>query len=153
MIKRRSILSAGGAAIATAATGLALPAVGQQAKVLRYVPQAALANPDPIWTTATVAWLHGMMVWDTLYGIDEKLTPQLQMLAGDDVSSDGLTWKMTLRDGLVFTDGTKVLPRDCIASIQRWGKRDGFGQRLMSQVAEMKELDDKTMQIRLNKPY
>ena len=153
MIKRRSVLSAGGAAIATAATGLARPAVGQQAKVLRYVPQAALANPDPIWTTATVAWLHGMMVWDTLYGIDEKLTPQLQMLAGDDVSSDGLTWKMTLRDGLVFTDGTKVLPRDCIASIQRWGKRDGFGQRLMSQVAEMKELDDKTMQIRLNKPY
>jgi len=57
--------------------------------------------------------------------------PQLQMLAGDEVSSDGLTWKMTLRDGLAFTDGEKVLPRDCIASIQRWAKRDGFGQRLM----------------------
>jgi len=40
--------------------------------VLKYVPQANLANPDPIWTTATVAWLHGAMVWDTLYGIDEK---------------------------------------------------------------------------------
>lgn len=153
MLKRRSVLKAGGAVAAVAATGLARPAIAQKANVLKYAPQAALANPDPIWTTATVAWLHGCMVWDTLYGIDEKLIPQFQMLAGDEVSSDGLTWKMTLRDGLVFTDGEKVRPRDCIASIQRWGKRDGFGQRLMSQVAEMKELDDKTLQIRLNKPY
>jgi peptide/nickel transport system substrate-binding protein len=150
MLKRRSILAGGGAALAT---GLARPSLAQGAKVLRYVPQANLANPDPIWTTATVAWLHGAMVWDMLYGIDEKLIPQPQMVESDEVSPDGLTWKMKLRDGLAFTDGEKVLPRDCIASIQRWGKRDGFGQRLMSQVAEMKELDDRTIQIRLTKPY
>ena len=150
MIKRRGVL-AGGAAMAG---GLAMPALGQgSAKVLRYVPQANLANADPIWTTATVAWLHGAMVWDTLYGIDFGLIPQYQMLAGDEVSADGLTWKLTLRDGLRFTDGERVLPRDCIASIQRWAKRDGFGQRMMLQLAEMKELDDKTIQIRLTKPY
>ena len=68
------VLTAGGAAAAVAATGLARPAVAQKANVLHYVPQANLANPDPIWTTATVASLHGYMVWDTLYGIDEKLT-------------------------------------------------------------------------------
>ena len=55
--------------------GLARPAIAQgaAAKLLRFVPQANLANPDPIWTTATVAINHGYMVWDTLYGINDAL--------------------------------------------------------------------------------
>src|SRR5690349_1882320 len=42
--------------LAAAAAGLALPAVsrGQDKKVLRFVPQANLANLDPIWTTLYV---------------------------------------------------------------------------------------------------
>ena len=150
MLKRRSIIAGGGAALAS---GLARPSLAQGASVLRYVPQANLSNPDPIWTTATVAWLHGMMVWDTLYGIDEGLIGRPQMVAGDEVSSDGLTWRMTLRDGLAFTDGEKVLAKDCVASLQRWGKRDGFGQRLFSQTNEMRAVDDKTIEIRLTKPF
>jgi peptide/nickel transport system substrate-binding protein len=147
MIKRRGLLAG------AAATGLARPALAAGASVLRYVPQANLANPDPIWTTATVAQLHGYMVWDTLFGIDEGLIGRPQMLAGSDTSSDGLTWTMTLRDGLLWHDGEKVLARDCVASLQRWGKRDGFGQRLMSQTGEMKVIDDKTFSIRLTKPF
>ena len=150
MINRRGILAGGGAALAS---GLAMPSLAQGAKVLKYVPQANLANPDPIWTTATVALLHGYMVWDMLYGIDLELNGQPQMLAGDEVSADGRVWKMTLRDGPAFTDGQKVLPRDCIASIQRWAKRDGFGQRLMAQTESIKELDDKSFEIRLTKPF
>ena len=72
------------------------------AKVLRFVPQANLANPDPVWTTATVAINHGYMVWDTLYGIDDALIGQPQMVAGHEVSGDELTWTFTLRDGLKF---------------------------------------------------
>jgi peptide/nickel transport system substrate-binding protein len=150
MIKRRSVLAGGAAA---AAVGLARPSLAQGAKVLKYVPQANLANPDPVWTTATVARLHGYMVWDTLYGIDDSLTGKPQMLEGADTSADGLTWTMKLRDGLMWTDGEKVLSKDCIASIARWGKRDGFGQRLTGQTAEMKVVDDKTFTIRLTKPF
>ena len=51
------------------------------------MPQADLANPDPIWTTATVAINHGYMVWDTLYGINDALIGQPQMCAGHEVSS------------------------------------------------------------------
>src|ERR1700743_1500747 len=60
---------------------------------------------------------------------------------------------MKLREGLLGADGEPVLSKDCIASIQRWGKRDGFGQRLMGQTAEMKALDDRTFTIRLTKPF
>ena len=73
-MRRRNLLAGSAALAAVGTAGLARPAVAQSgsAKVLRFVPQANLANPDPIWTTATVATNHGYMVWDTLYGIDER---------------------------------------------------------------------------------
>ncbi|MBV8936130.1 MAG: hypothetical protein JO095_10030, partial [Alphaproteobacteria bacterium] len=38
--------------------------------------------------------------------------PRPQMVAGHSVEDDGLTWKLTLRDDLLFHDGQKVLARD-----------------------------------------
>ena len=149
---RRQFLS--GTAAAAIGAGLARPALaGGNARVLRFVPQADLASPDPVWTTTVVAANHGFMVWDTLFGIDGSLTPKLQMLEGTQLSDDKLTWTMKLRDGLLFHDGAPVRSADCIASIQRWSKRNGFGQRMMTQLAEMKTLDDRSFVIRLTKPY
>lgn len=151
-MKRRTLLT-GTAALA--ATRLATPAIAQgaAAKVLHFVPQANLANPDPIWTTATVAINHGYMVWDTLYGINDALAGQPQMVTGHEVSSDELTWTFTLRDDLKFTDGEPVRAIDCTTSINRWSVKDPFGQQLSSQTDEMKPLDDKRFQIRLKKRF
>ncbi len=150
-VKRRNFLQ--GSAAAVAASGLASPAIAAQPQVLKYIPQANLSSIDPIWTTATVATLHGYMVYDTLYGIDDKLLPHPQMVAGHTISSDKLTWTLTLRDGLAFHDGAPVRSADCIASIERWGKRDGFGQYMMAITNEMKAVNDKTFTIRLKKPF
>ncbi len=150
-MKRRNFLIGGAAA--TAASGLARPSIAQPASVLKYVPQANLSSIDPIWTTATIATEHGYMVYDTLYGIDEKLLPQPQMVAGHTISSDNLVWTLTLRDGLFFHDGEPVRSADCIASITRWGKRDGFGQYLLGILNEMKVVDDKSFTINLKKPF
>ncbi|MCW3474059.1 ABC transporter substrate-binding protein [Limobrevibacterium gyesilva] len=152
MIGRRNILLGGGAALA-AGSQLARPALAQAARVLKFVPQANLANPDPIWTSATVAHIHGHMVWEMLYGIDDQLIPRPQMVAGHELSSDSLTWRLTLRDGLKFHDNEPVRAIDCITSINRWSKRNGFGQQLASQLAEMKVLDDKRFEIRLTSPF
>ena len=43
--------------------------------------------------------------------------------------NDGKLWELTLRDGLAFHDGTPVLARDCVATIQRCSKRYPFGAR------------------------
>ncbi len=153
-MKRRSLLT-GAAAIGVAgATGLPRPALSQAAsRTLRFVPQANLANPDPVWTTTIVAANHAHMVWDQLWNFDERLSPQLQMLAGATTSADGLTWTLTLRDGLMWHDGERVLSRDCVASLLRWMKRDGMGQRIAAQMNEMTTVDDKTFQILLKKPF
>jgi peptide/nickel transport system substrate-binding protein len=143
------------AGVAAPMLPLARPALAQGAssKVLRFVPQANLANPDPIWTTATVAANHGYMVWDTLYGLDNSLTSRPQMCAGSETSSDELTWIFTLRDGLQFHDGVPVRGIDCTTSINRWSKKDPFGQKLMSVTDELKPLDDKRFQFRLKRPF
>ena len=98
---RRAVLKGLTAAGTLAATGkLAAPAVAQGAKVLKFVPQANLANFDPIWGTQYVVRNASQLVWDTLYGIDSKLQPQRQMVESEEVSSDGLTWTFKLRAGL-----------------------------------------------------
>lgn len=152
MLSRRTLL--GGTAAGVAAS-LARPAIVQAApnRVLRFVPMAAYSAPDPIWTTAIIVQTHGFMVWDTLYGVDIKLNPHPQMCAGHEVSSDGLTWTFTLRDGLRFHDGAPVRGKDVIASIHRWGQRDTFGQRLTGLTQEMTAVSDKQFRIRLKQPF
>ena len=66
------------------------------------------------------------------------------MVAGHVVENDGKTWKLTLREGLVLHDGQKVLARDCVASIRRWGARDAMGQTLMQRTGDLLATDDRT---------
>jgi peptide/nickel transport system substrate-binding protein len=54
---------------------------------------------------------------------------------------------------LKFHDGTPVLARDCVASIQRWSKRDTFGQTMMAVTDELTAAGDKTIQFRLKRPF
>ena len=91
---------------------LAQPAVGGKAKTLIHVPQANLASLDPVWTTAVVTRNFAGMVFETLYGRDETMTPRPQMLEGELVENDGRRRTMKLRDGLRFHDGELVLARD-----------------------------------------
>ena len=52
-----------------------VPAISQSAtaRALRLVPHANLSNFDPIWSNAYIARNAGILVWDTLYGVDAKL--------------------------------------------------------------------------------
>src|SRR5579859_2553340 len=121
-MKRRDVLKS---AVAGAAA-LAAPRVvhAEGAKTITFVPHADLASLDPVWTTADITRNFSLAVYDTLYAFDAEFNVQPQMVSGDTVSSDGKTWELTLRDGLKFHDGTPVLAKDCVATIQRFGKRD-----------------------------
>ncbi len=152
-LHRRHLLAAGAAALAAA--GPARPAVAQntRAATLRMVPQANLSVLDPVFTTATVTGNHGFCVFDTLYGVDAEFRPRPQMAEGHEVSADGLTWRIRLREGLRFHDNTPVRAADCIASLRRWCAREPFGQLLARAVAEWQAADDRTLLIRLHRPF
>jgi len=156
---RRRTLLRGSAALAAGTTlGLGVEvAAGAAAlptdEVLKFIPEGNLQNPDPVWTTTTVARNHALMVWDTLFGLDAKLQPQPQMIGDFGVSSDGLLWTFTLRPELTFHDGTKVRAIDAVTSTNRWMQRNGYGLRIKSQLAAMTATDDATFIIRLTKPF
>jgi len=118
-----------------------------QDKVLRIVPHSNLNILDPIWTTQYMARNHGYMVYDTLFGTDEKNKIQPQMVEKWTESPDHRLWTFTLRSGLAFHDGAPVTGEDVVASLSRWGKRDAMGQKLMTFVERMDAPSPNTFRI------
>lgn len=140
--------------LAGAAAALGCPIIGHAAQnTLRYVPYSNLIVFDPVWAISIIGLEHAYMTCDQLYGLDEAFVVQPQMAAGHELSADKLRWRFTLRDRLVFHDGDKVVAADCVASINRWSRRDPFGVRMAGLLDEMKIIDDTTFEIRLKRPY
>jgi peptide/nickel transport system substrate-binding protein len=108
---------------------------------------------DPFWTTAHVTRNHGYLVYDTLFSLDEKLSPQPQMVEKYTVSKDNLDYSFTLRSGLEFHDGQPVRAADCVASLKRWAARDMLGQKMLEFVSSIETVDDKTFRITLKSPF
>ena len=144
---RRSLI------VGAAAMALARPAIGGTTKTLTFVPQSPLASLDPVWTSAMTTRNVGFMIYDVLFGRDEDMNPKPQMLAGYVVEDDGKRWVMTLRENLWFHDGSKVLARDCTASLRRWMKRDPAGATLEARLDALEAPDDRTIVVRLNKRF
>lgn len=151
---RRALLKSAATLVAMRGA-VAAPAIAQPAKTatLRFVPQANLTLLDPVFTTATVTSNHGYYVFDTLYSVGPEGVSVPQMAEGHSVSDDKLTWRIRLRDGLWFHDGSPVRATDCIASIERWSVRDPFGQLLAAAVDSYSAPDDRTIQVKLTKPF
>jgi peptide/nickel transport system substrate-binding protein len=144
------------AAAAMAVTLCLVPAVAwtQSApKTLRFIPQADLRSIDPIWTTAYVTRNFGYLVFDTLFALDKNFKPQPQMVDRWTASDDRLSYTFTLREGLKWHDGQPVRAADCVASLERWGKRDTLGQKLIEAVGEIRAVDDKTFMIKLKSAF
>ena len=155
MDRRTFLKTAASAGASLSAGALATPAISQRAaaRALRLVPHADVANFDPIWTTAYIARNAGLLVWDTLYGVDNRLAPQRQMVEAETVSPDGLVWTFRLRPSLKFHDGEPVLAKDAVASINRWAARDAMGQMIKAIENELVATDDRTFRWSLKKPY
>jgi len=136
---------------ASLAIGAAVPVYAE--KVMNVIPHADLKNLDPIWTTAYISRNHGYMIYDTLFAMDDSFTPQPQMVDTWSTSEDGLTWTFVLRDGLKFHDGASVTGEDVVASLQRWGKRDGMGQQLFKVITSLEASSANTVTMKLSQPY
>src|ERR1700684_315404 len=154
-MRRRSFLAAGGAA--ALASPLARPALaangGTGAKILIFVPQTNLTSLDPVWTTATATRNFALMVYEGLDGRDQQFVRRRLMVAGHVIEDDGKRWTMTLREGMLWHDGTKVLARDCVASLQRCMKRDAVTPIMMDRIEAFEATDDRTLVWRLRRPF
>ncbi len=124
-----------------------------RAETLRIAPHAHLYSIDPVFTMEYITRSHGYLVYDTLFALDQNLDPRPQMVSRWSVSEDRLEWTFTLRPNQTWHDGTPVTPEDCVASLLRWGARDGKGRLLLENTAEIRAISDKSFRIRLLAPF
>jgi peptide/nickel transport system substrate-binding protein len=151
-MKRRQFLRR--VAATALAGGMSRPSLVRSASAttLKFIPYADLALLDPLGS-ALVTRNHVLMVFDTLFALDANGDAQYQMLAGHTVDADQKVWILTLRDGLLFHDGTPVRGRDVVASLRRWAVRDPFGQALMAATDDLSAPNDKQVVFRLTRPF
>ncbi len=123
------------------------------AATLEVAASADLVGLDPMAPGATGTYIHGMLVYDTLFAQTEALEIRPQMVGDEVVSADKLTYTLTLRPGLLFHDGSPVTTRDVIASLKRWMGLDIVGRTMALDVAGMEAVDARTFMIRLRRPF
>ena len=151
-MRRRDVFKLGAATATSALPSFAIAQPAQN-RVLKMVPQANLTSLDPIWTTANITRNFGHMVFDTLYGMDAQFRPHPQMAAGHSSDDGGRSVTITLRPGLKFHDGEPVRAQDVVPSLQRWMRRNPFGQKLATVTDDILVVDDMRIRFRLKKPF
>ncbi|WP_295379825.1 ABC transporter substrate-binding protein [uncultured Pseudacidovorax sp.] len=152
-MKRRLLASLAALSLGAAASLCSLPTLAQT-KTLKVVAHADVKILDPTFTTAYITRNFGYMVYDMLFGLDDKGVPKPQMVDKYSTSKDGRLWTFTLRPGLKFSDGSPVTAADAVASMQRWTGRDSIG-RAMTAISspEWKAVDATTFTLTLKEPF
>ena len=120
---------------------------------LNVAASADLTALDPMGPAATGTYIHGLLVYDTLFAQDETLHVKPQMIGDETVSADHLQYRLTLRPGLLFQDGSPVTTKDVIASLRRWMKLDIVGRTMAIDVKSMDAVDDSTFTITMGRPF
>lgn len=128
-------------------------AQSQDRNTLKVVPETLTRILDPHFTTSFTTRDFGYLVYDTLFAVDERFEPKPQMVDTWTVSPDRLIYTFTLRPGLKWHDGAPVTAEDCIASLKRWGQRDGMGALLMKNVAALTATGPSSLRLELKEPY
>ena len=93
-------------------------------------------------------------IYDTLVEFDLETYEIVGSLATEwSASEDGLVWTFTLRDDVVFHDGSEFGAEDVVASIGRAQEPEaGRTAPLLGRVVETVAVDDTTVEIRLSEP-
>jgi peptide/nickel transport system substrate-binding protein len=143
------------ALLAGLSASLAAPNLARAAgTTLVFAPVTDLTGTDPFFSATDMTTHHVGLVYETLYGMDETLTPRPQMAEGHTIEDDGKRWRITLREGLRFHDGEPVRAADAVASLRAWMRTaDAFGRKIATVTEALTAIDDRTLEFRLSKPF
>ena len=75
---------------------------------------------DPHTTSSLVTMDIICNVVEPLFGLDSDYEPQPVLAKGYEVSDDGLTYTIKLREGVTFHNGKEFGSEDVVASMNRW---------------------------------
>ena len=117
------------------------------------MPQLEVRILDPFANTNYGTRNHGHLIYETLFALDSKRLPKPMMVSEWSESPDHLTWRFTLRDGQTWHDGKPVTAADCVASLQKFMKKDGLGSKLGAATKSLVAEGDKTIVLTFTQPF
>lgn len=94
-------------------------------------------------------------IYDLLVRYDAESEDYVPQLAESlEESDDRLTWTLTLRDGVKFSDGTDMKADEVIASIERFNNNHGPNFQVFTEAVDrMEAAGDLTVEFHMNNPY
>ena len=135
-------------AILAAATGAA------SAETLRMALKAEHPSVDPHFSRTSPGQNTASHIFEGLAGIDETLQP-VPLLAESWENVDPTTWRIRLRDGVTFHDGTTLDAQDVITTFERIPNVANSPASFESNVASIASIeaeDDLTLLITTDEP-
>ncbi len=109
---------------------------------------------DPMVSTADLVGIVSQHIFETLYTFDASWKPTPLLAAAlPDISADGKTYAIKLRQGVKFHDGTEMTSKDVVASLERWTKVASRGKQTATMIQKIEAVDPLTVRITLSAPY
>ncbi|TCL71864.1 ABC transporter substrate-binding protein [Rhizobium sp. BK251] len=144
------------AAIAAAlllSTSLSAFAV-ERGGILTYGRYADSLFLDPVLNDANVdIWILSNLYDTLLLPTDDGKGVQAGLATDWKVADDGMTVTLTLRDGIMFSDGSPITPADVAWSLKRAANpKNGIWNFLVSSVDDVTTEGDKTVVLKLKHP-
>jgi peptide/nickel transport system substrate-binding protein len=97
----------------------------------------------------------GLIDWnmfEALFTFDAEYNTVPMLAEGIEVSEDGLTNKITLRQGVPFHNGEEMRAADVVASFNRWAPVASLGLAISQFLEEVVEVDPYAVEFRLTSP-
>lgn len=111
---------------------------------------------DPAKINDYTEYMAGVNLYEALTTLDGDGAIQPLLAESWTTSEDGLTWTFTLKNGVVFQDGSPVEAKDVVWSVDRLLSINEGPSYLFEGVLEpgsVTELDNRTVQFKLAKTY
>ncbi|WP_214403700.1 ABC transporter substrate-binding protein [Pseudonocardia lacus] len=95
-----------------------------------------------------------LAVYDSLLKFNAEGQPEPYLAQSMESTDNGLTWRLGLRDGVQFSDGTPLDANAVILNVQRHiDKASSPGNRYAAQIASMSAVDPLTVEFVLKAPF
>ncbi|MGX7594280.1 ABC transporter substrate-binding protein [Planococcus plakortidis] len=107
---------------------------------------------DWMYTGESAARKIGWHIYEGLFALNQDFEAAPLLAEDYEVSEDGKTYTITLREGVTFHNGEPVTAEDAKASIERWLKVSSVG-KITNDHVESVEADGSQLTIQLNKAY
>ena len=148
----RSPLSftAGIAALALCATS---PLSGHAEGTLRYATVGEPPSLDQHVVTSDLATTIAHHIFEGLYTFDGNYEPQPLLASGEEVSDDGNTITIHLREDVAFHDGQAMTSEDVVASLKRWGEHGSRGKLLFANISDVSASGPHSVDLTFSNPF